>query len=270
MTVADNSYSLLQISIPRIQAEKVKETFYQYASSFNKKGDPLYNEHMEVKLKHTSQVCLEINSIGQSLGMSDEQLAFIEVIAWLHDIGRFEQFDIYGTFADAESENHSEIALRVIENKGILRSFNQQNKEVIFRSILNHNIPQVPVEEPGIIQFYSRILRDADKLDIWRISIEMNIFHKIKTESLPDIYEVPYFLLECFKLDKTIHLDQVQSFYDSILFRLSWIYDLNFTHSIEQVLERKIAEKLVAKIPQSASLEAISKRITRYMHQQIK
>jgi len=44
-------------------------------------------------------------------------LAFAEVIAWLHDIGRFEQFDRYRTFADAESENHAQIALRVIEKK---------------------------------------------------------------------------------------------------------------------------------------------------------
>ncbi len=269
MTVAGKDYSCTLISIPGSFADAVKEAFYSYASSFRKESCHLYNEHMEVKQKHTIQVCEEINAIGRSLGMDNEQLAFIEVIAWLHDIGRFEQFDSYGTFSDAESENHSEIALRVIENKGLLNDFNLQTKEVIYRSILNHNIPQVSDGEPDTIQFYSRLLRDADKLDIWRVSIEMNIFHEIKTESLPDHYNVPDILLKCFDKNKNIALGQVHSYYDSILYRLGWIYDLNFIYSIKQVLERKIAERLIAKLPHSESLDIISKQILTYMKRKI-
>jgi hypothetical protein len=269
MTIVSKIYLDSPISISRAETEKIKHTFSKYTSSFRKKDDVTYNEHIHVKVKHTSLVCHEITEIGRSLGFGDNQIAFIEIIAWLHDIGRFEQYDIYRTFADTESENHAEIALRVIESLNVLKNYDEHSREVIYRSILNHNIPKIPSEEPEIIKFYSQILRDADKLDIWRVSIEMNIFHQIKTESLPDQYDIPVALSDAFAHDRIILLDQVQSFYDSILFRISWIYDLNFTYSLQQVIKRKIIEKLVAKLPPSSTLESISGNVHRYINQQL-
>jgi hypothetical protein len=269
MSAKYRKYSCNFYSFPCTNAEEVKKNFYRYVSSFRKNDDPIYNRHMEIKLNHSIQVCKEIKSIGQSIGMNNEEMAFLETIAWLHDIGRFEQYNNFRTFADAESENHALIALRVIENQEILREMESQAREVIYRSILNHNIPKVSEDEPDTIQLYSRLLRDADKLDIWRISIEMNIFHHLNAEALPDHYVVPHDLLNCFKENKIILLDQVKSFYDSTLFRLSWIYDLNFTYAVEQVKKREIVKKLIAKLPESPSLKSISGLINQYMNQMI-
>jgi hypothetical protein len=247
----------------------VKRAFQQYVSGFYRSDDPVFNQHIRVKQNHTARVCHEINSIGKSLNFNTEQLAFAELIAWLHDIGRFEQFVRYGTFADAESENHAQIALRVIESEKMLRNVDDRHKEVILRSILNHNIPEIPGGEPAIIDFYSRLLRDADKLDIWRLTLEMNIFHTIRTEAMPPHYDIPERLMSCFSDEKAITLDHVQSFYDSILFRLSWIYDLNFNYSFEQIFKRKIVHQLVAKLPPSDTLEIIEIQANRFINKRI-
>jgi hypothetical protein len=254
-----------RISLPLFHCNAIKEAFRQYTQSFHKSGNEGYNRHMEIKQLHTARVCEEITSIGYSLGFDAGQLAFAQVIAWLHDIGRFEQFDKYGTFADAESENHAEIALRVIENKCLLKDFDPTTRKVIYRSILNHNVPQIPDNYPNAIDFYSRLLRDADKLDIWRIALEMNIFNTIKTEPLPAEYTVPEKLVACFTEGKIITLDKVESLYDSVLFRLSWVYDLNFRYTIEQVIERKIVRKLLAKLPPSVKLDFIESRVNSFM-----
>jgi hypothetical protein len=258
-----NSHIL--VSLPYTDCEGVKSAFHQYVSDFRKEDDMLYNQHMEVKEYHTACVSNEITRIGSSLSFNTEQLAFVEIIAWLHDIGRFEQFDRYRTFADAESENHSELAIQVIERLGLLKHVVRNAKEVIYRSIFNHNIPLVPENEPESIDFYSRMLRDADKLDIWRLTLEMNIFHTIKKEEMPSVYDIPENLSACFIEEKIITLDKVQSFFDSILFRLSWIYDLNFRYTFNQVVERKIAERLIAKLPQSAALDTIKEKVINYL-----
>jgi hypothetical protein len=258
---------LVRLSVKADLCKTVKSAFQKYASRFRKAGDISYNQHMQVKQNHTARVCHEIKTIGKSLNFNEEQLAFAELIAWLHDIGRFEQFDRYGTFADAESENHSEIAVRVIEREGLLTSLDTQLKEIVYRCILNHNIPIVPENEPEQIDFYSRLLRDADKLDIWRLTLEMNIFHTIKTETMPVRYEIPERLLLCFVNEKVISLDSVQSFYDSILFRLSWIYDLNFTFSVEQVVKRKIAEQLISRLPFSKAADVLGNQVITYLKQ---
>jgi hypothetical protein len=224
---------------------------------------------MELKQSHTERVCAELTGIGKAIGMNERELAFAEVIGWLHDIGRFEQFNRFRTFADDESENHAETALRVIDREGLLEGFIPEMKKVVLQSILNHNRAKVPENEPCPIDFYSRLLRDADKLDVWQISINMNIFHKIKTETFPEVYDVPAHFIECFEQNQIITLDQVQSFYDSILFRVSWIFDLNFSFSLLTAHQRNIPGNLIKKIPVSEETRKIQQLIDQYIRKNI-
>ncbi|MBN1597278.1 MAG: HD domain-containing protein [Bacteroidales bacterium] len=251
------------IAISDASVKQIRDGFRHYASGFHK-DDKVYNSHIQLKYFHTQKVCKEILYIGKALGMNNDQLNFAEAIAWLHDIGRFEQFHRYKTFADAESENHSEIAIRVIENLQILKDFNREKKEVVYRSILNHNIARIPDNEPEKIDFYSRLLRDADKLDIWRVAIEQNIFHTIKDEAQPDHYQVPKTILDSFRNNKILMLDQIRSFYDSLLFRISWIYDLNYPVTVEQMMKRNIVKLLLDKIPDFPEKDEISDIITKW------
>ena len=112
-----------------------------YIASFHKKDDSVFNRHVELKQIHIKKVCAEIRGIGVSLGMNSNQLTFLGIIAWLHDIGRFEQFARYRTFSDAESENHSELALRIIEENNLLKDLMPDNQQIILRAVLNHNQP---------------------------------------------------------------------------------------------------------------------------------
>ena len=235
----------------------IKSEFYRYSGTFRHENDEMYNQHMEVKEVHTSKVYNEIIDLGKWLGMNNEELAFAGVIAWLHDIGRFEQFDKYGTFNDGESVNHAELSVDVTKRLGLLNDLNSGLQEVIIRAILNHNIPRVPANENKTTDFYSRLLRDADKLDIWRLAIEIDIFHKISETKHPDYYEVPDILLDYFKRGDTIYLKDVDSFYDSILFRVSWVYDLNFSHSLGEFGKRNIANRFLAKVPSSDRLKQV-------------
>lgn len=256
------------IAVPDSYLDEIRDIFNKYANSF-RNNDAVYNRHMELKQFHTSKVCDEILDIGSSLGMNRAELNFAEIIAWLHDIGRFEQYHIYGTFSDAESENHSEIGIRVIRQLKILQDLPADRQEVIFQAILNHNIPRVPENRSKEIDFYSRLLRDADKIDIWRVALELNIFHKIRDEKLPDKYDVPEKLFDQFRKNSIITLDQVDTFYDSVLFRVSWIFDINFPRTFQIIRERKILENLLQKLPSSADLENIGKMVQTFLESRL-
>lgn len=252
---------------PKISVDalnRIKSFFIKYASAFRKE-DPVYNQHIQLKQNHTAGVVREISALSVALGLNSEETAFAEVIAWLHDIGRFEQFDTYATFADAESENHAEIALRVIEKNNLLLEFSESQIQIIERTIVNHNVKKIPDGEPDLVDFYSRLLRDADKLDIWRVMLKTNIFHTIKNEILPDSYQVPKKLLSYFERHQIIPLNEVDSFYDSILFRLSWVFDLNFIATIGQFEERELTRKFLDKLPSSKELSDIEKWIGLYI-----
>jgi hypothetical protein len=247
-----------------IECNPVRNFFKLYSDGF-KNGDLLNDKHIELKCFHTSKVCENIIDIGRSFDMSHEQLNFVEILALLHDIGRFEQYQKYRTFDDSVSENHAVLGLKVLEKEKILYGFSDVQKEIIFRSILNHNTRSVPENEPDSIDFYSRLLRDADKLDIWRVSIEMNIIFKLQEEILPDFYTLPQPSLQSFKERKTLKLEEACTMYDTTIFRLSWIFDLNFIRSFEIFKERKIGQKLLNKVPHSDDLDQIGQLVENYI-----
>ena len=242
---------------------EVEKGFQDYVQQFFS-DNAEFDEHIRLKKEHTLRVCDEITALGESLGMNERQRAFARVMAILHDIGRFRQFKKYHTFADAESENHSMIAVDVINELGFNSLLSKRQNELLEKAILNHNIPAIPDNAEPDVLFYSRLLRDADKLDIWQVSIAMNIFHKIKNEPFPDHYHPPQQILECFENEQIILLKQVESYYDSILFRLSWVYDLYFPYTFKQFYRRNIAGKLLDKLPYFEKKADLKQKVIRF------
>lgn len=248
------------------QISQIRQAFEAYTKSFFN-DDSLHNQHIEIKRFHTKNVCENILEIARSLKMNSEQQYFAELIAWMHDIGRFEQYRKYQTFSDSDSENHSLIGVKVMKKENFLSFLTKEQTFVLFRAILNHNIRLVPYNEDPVIDFYSRLLRDADKLDIWRITIEMNIMFKIQELTLPDSYLVPPLFLREFANRRTLRMEHASNIHDTTLFRLSWMFDLNFTRSFELMREREIADKLLKKVPGSLELEQIRTLIHQHLNQ---
>jgi hypothetical protein len=245
---------------------KIRQAFERYTQSFFN-TDLQHNKHIDIKRFHTYKVCENIVDIAHSLQMDHEQLNFVELLALMHDIGRFEQYMKYQTFSDAESENHSVIGIKVMKQQNFLTFLTKEQTFVIFRAILNHNIKFVPTNEDPLIDFYSRLLRDADKLDIWRITIEMDIMFKIQELTLPKTYIVPPIFMSEFNNHRPLSIEHAHNIHDTTLFRLSWLFDLNFTRSFELMREREIADKLIKKVPGSDKLEHIKTLVNSYLTQ---
>ena len=124
---------------------------------------------LDLKQAHTTRVCEAILDIGQHEGLSGEDLLTAEAAALLHDIGRFEQYKKYKTFADAHSENHALLGVQVIKENDLLKGLDPENARVILRAVECHNRAFLPVHENGRGLFLMKLLRDADKVDIWHV-----------------------------------------------------------------------------------------------------
>jgi response regulator RpfG family c-di-GMP phosphodiesterase len=81
---------------------EIKNWFTQYVRLF-KNGDETDQRNIILKEDHTFRVCNEILNIGKKLGLNDDELRLAEIIALLHDVGRFEQYTVYKTFSDRQS-----------------------------------------------------------------------------------------------------------------------------------------------------------------------
>ena len=162
----------IQISISEKSLADLKHWFTNYVHTFQY-SESEKQQNIDLKEDHTLRVCKEISYIGKRLGLNDNQLRLAEIIALLHDIGRFEQYARYSTFRDRRSENHAELGIKIIEKFDLLESLdNNTLKSIIVCAIKYHNRHSLPLKESEICLFYSKLIRDADKLDIWKVVID--------------------------------------------------------------------------------------------------
>jgi hypothetical protein len=98
--------------------------------------------------------------------MKEEDVAIAKALALFHDVGRFEQLRGFGSFNDSLTVDHALLGLKVINSSGVLSILPKKERNLIRKSIWHHNKYQIPVTEKAEVTLFSKLIRDADKLDI--------------------------------------------------------------------------------------------------------
>lgn len=251
----------MKLIISEAALEKIKNWFREYVETF-KQGEKDIQENIRLKEDHTMRVCKEILTVGRQLGLDEDELRLAEIIALLHDVGRFEQFARYGTFNDSTSENHAELGIRIIEKEGILDHFDETVKELVLKSISYHNHISLPDKEDETCLFYAGLLRDADKLDIWKIVTDY--YHRENEKKntgleleLPDTPGFSQSVGNDLRNKRSVYFKNIRNLNDFKLLQAGWIFDINYKPSLDLVRERRYLEKIRAALPQSKAIDEI-------------
>ncbi|MEJ2655934.1 MAG: HD domain-containing protein, partial [Desulfobacterales bacterium] len=107
--------------------ERLKAWFDTYVAGFYTE-DSIYNSTIRLKEKHTEHVCRNMIMLGKAQGLSDQEMVLAEAMGLFHDIGRFKQYAVYGTFKDMESENHALLGLRELAAHNVLAGCTKDEK----------------------------------------------------------------------------------------------------------------------------------------------
>lgn len=255
------------------QLEALQQRFTAYVRTFHS-DNPEIQRNMDLKQEHTLRVCREIVQLGIQLNLNRFDLYLAEVMALFHDIGRFEQYARYQTFVDRDSVNHAELGVQVLQRQRMLDLLDNASQDVILRAISYHNRAFVPQDETPRCLFFTRLLRDADKLDIWKVVIDYYYAgngHRNEAISLgfldtPGISDTVYADLMARRIVDIRHLHNLNDFK---LLQVGWIYDINFTPTFQAIQERRYLEQLRATLPQGARLEQIFKIIDIYLEERL-
>jgi len=239
-------------------ADSIRDWFSMYVGTFRAAG---YGELENISLKenHCRRVSIEIAGLGAELGLDESELNLAEIIGLLHDVGRFEQYSRYGTFVDALSVNHARLGSRIIENSGILEELEPAEREIIHRAIINHSGLSIPPDEGERPAFFSRLLRDADKLDIWKVMLDYYSKGGGGDDAvglnLPPDGEVSEEVLDDLYAGRPVDSSNIRNQNDFKLLQIGWVYDINFAPAMLKVLERGYLERLAALLPESKEVE---------------
>jgi hypothetical protein len=262
--VSQNHYLLTESDL-----NNLKKWFSQYVQSFYS-SDPLIQQAMVLKEDHSLRVCIEILNIGKKLGLSNDALRIAETMALFHDIGRFEQFTRYQTFVDRKSENHGELAVKILQQQKTLVNLEEATRDLILKAISYHNRLNIPENESPVCIFFSRLLRDADKLDIFNlVSTYYYGNHAQRSAAieldLPDTSELSSEILDSLREGKMVSMLQLRSLNDFKLLQMAWVYDINFPPTFQIIYERDYLRKIRDTLPASERIDQIYSRLMSYL-----
>ena len=250
----------------------LKQWFSKYVHSFYC-ADPIVQEALLLKEEHSLCVCDEILNIGRGLDMTPDNLRLAEVMALFHDIGRFEQVTRYKTFVDGKSENHAEMGVKILKQEKTLRALDGDTQELILKAISYHNRLSVPEDESYTCIYFSKLLRDADKLDIFNIVSAYYVNDSEKSAAveldLPDTPTVSDKIIKSINEGKMIGMQQLQSLNDFKLLQMSWVHDINYQPTFQLIFERDYLQKIRNTLPATKEIDRIYSRLISYLKENI-
>lgn len=155
-----------------IDLQKARIAFKEYLSNFDNQDNPGFN----LKVVHTYHVVDNAVMISKKQGLSEEDINLAALIGILHDIGRFDELKNLKKF-DSVGNDHAMFASKILFEEGLITNFIDTDKynNIIKKAIENHNKKQI---EDGLSNkelLHAKIIRDADKLDNYRVKQEEKI-----------------------------------------------------------------------------------------------
>ena len=150
---------------PRRDFAELERLYDEYVKTFEVDGElpPM----MALKLLHTSKVVENARLVAAGEGMDGETARVCAVSALFHDAGRYEQLLRYNTFRDTDSVDHAVLSRDVVVRMGWIAG--DPHEDAILSAVLFHNRRDVPDGLDAVTFAASHAVRDADKLDIFRV-----------------------------------------------------------------------------------------------------
>lgn len=254
--------------------DNLKDWFTDFVRGHYSNGDDFLNENVHLKECHTHRVCNEMRQLSLALGMNDSDALLAETIALLHDVGRFPQFKQYRTYKDQISENHCLLALKVLNEHDMLACLTNDEKVVVEKAIEFHGTKDIPEMDERSSHF-TKMIRDADKIDIYQLLIENYCIlagepEKFKWElEYPDTPECNPEIIQLIMSNQLIGYDLLGTINDAKLLQLGWVFNIYFDWTLKEIHERGYLQAIIDLLPETEEVIKVTDYILQYVNDRI-
>ena len=241
-----------------IDIEKAKKEFIEYVKQYD-----INNGRIRLKMTHILKVAEVSRLIASNLNLTEEQINLAELIGIFHDIGRFEQVRLYDTFSDKDSGlDHGAYSVKVLYEDGLIKRFldTSEYDDIIKQAVYNHNKAKIDESVQGDALLFAKIVRDADKVDIYRVMNEdamSDVFWYKEFEGL----EIGEEVFRQFKEDHFVKYKDIKNNADMILAFYGYIFDFNFPYALKFIQNNEYLEKFAVRIKDTFKSEKIDKKV---------
>ena len=189
-------------------------------------------------------------AMATKLNLSEEDIYLTELIALLHDIGRFEEITFLKRFDNVKFDN-ALYGVKMLFEDNLIRNFIEDDcyDEIIKTAILNHSRLS---NKEGLNErclLHSKIIRDADKLDNFRVKKEEQIEaifpEKVKDKSDMENSKLSDEVYKTIQNQKCVDIHDRITVLDYWCCVLAFVFDLNFRESYEIVKSNNYINTLI-------------------------
>jgi putative nucleotidyltransferase with HDIG domain len=247
--------------------------FNNYCNLFTKLTES-QKLNFAIKREHSLRVADIALLLADKLEWTDEEKQIAFLVGLLHDIGKFSQIVELETLSDDKSIDHAENAVKILKERDLFELLNFENKELVFAAILNHNKFKISDGLTGQELLHAKLVRDADKMDIFRVLTEYYLkrngkFNHSLTWELPKGTVVSPSVAKEVLAGKMVAKKNVASEIDVKIMQLSWVYDLNFRTTFEYLVKNRYLESVYNSLPKNDLVIEIYRKIKVYSENKI-
>lgn len=235
--------------------------FYSYIQRFAS-TDKDIQQHMDLKELHTYYVVENGFALAQNLGLNKADARLAELVCLYHDIGRFKQYTVYRTFKDRESEDHAALGLRELETAPFLNHLSPHELDAFRFAIACHNAVSIPDHGDERQKLFARIIRDADKLDIFRV-LASPLACPPTGQALSPV------IIDSVINGKQACYTNIRHLDDRKLIQLCWLYDINYSWTFRQIVNRGFIDHVFKYLPDTADIRLARNRVSEYVQKRL-
>lgn len=216
---------------------------------------------LELKLEHTRKVLDNARNIAAFENFSPDFTNCCLLSALYHDIARFDQYIVYGTFRDGDSRNHGQMGAQILKRKGRLAEEPTEARRMILAAVCLHNRFKLPPALSPQQKIVCDVTRAADKLDILRIMDEHlskpGPHNPTVVLSLPDNDLFSETAISAALNGKVAGYQDLRSVNDFRVLLGSWFFDISFSGAKKIFIQNGHAARLLEALPDNEIYGAV-------------
>ncbi len=195
------------------------EAFEKYISGYS-----LNQSYMKLKHDHSVRVMELMGKYAKKLDYSEDDIELAKLIGILHDIGRFEQYKVFGSDVDHKTVDHADYSVVQLFDKGEIKLFTDREEwyPILKFAIKNHNKRDIPECSDERVLKFAKLIRDIDKLDIVFLLgyLGQHLYKDVNTDIS---YNVKNYILN----HETVDVTKCENDNDWTTAQFAFVFDIN-------------------------------------------
>ncbi|HEY5140230.1 MAG TPA: hypothetical protein VIJ25_13080, partial [Methylococcales bacterium] len=160
-------------------------------------------------------------------------------------------------------------------DRHILAGLDQLDMGIIETAIEYHGAKELPPGMTGRRLLFTKLIRDADKIDIYEVMIPNYKKYAQDPKNFP--LEVGFSstgtcspdVIDAVLKGRCVDYRMLKTLEDAKLLQMGWVYDINFRATLRRIKERRYMESLAEMLPQTPQVSAVCNSILTFVNDHV-